>query len=74
MSAVYEIAKLLDMIKEEKSKCYEELEDLTYMETFWKRYTYSKLICKGKIEALNMIEKKLKEDLRKAVLMNEAEL
>lgn len=74
MTAINEILDLLKEVRDEKKKQVTILHKLERSETIFKKYPVDKAYCQGKIESLNNIEIRLKEDLKKAMLLAEIEL
>ena len=74
MTAIYAITELIKKVEDERRELITELKVLEKSDTFFRKFTYSRIACRAKIELLNKVNKWLKEELRRTILMDNMEL
>lgn len=73
MTAIYVIMGMIEKVSAEKKNCIRELKVLEKSDTIFKKYTYERAACRARIETLTEIERMLKVNLRRAIVMDEME-
>lgn len=74
MNAVYELKSLRNKVKARKAQCEKDIDRFIKAETRFRKYTTSITALFAQIQMLDEMDEWLKAELRKAVLMAEAEL
>ena len=73
MTAIYVIMGMIEKVSNDKKNCIRELKVLERSDTIFKKFARERAACRARIETLNEIEKMLKLNLRRAIVMDEME-